>query len=55
MRLLKRDPYLSIINDLLIDTPSPSNISYMWAYGSLLGLCLVLQIITGIFLAIDNV
>lgn len=45
-------PLLKIVNGSLIDLPSPSNISYMWNFGSLLGGCLALQLITGIFLAI---
>lgn len=48
----KESPLLKIINNSLIDLPSPSNISTLWNFGSLLGLCLILQIITGIFLAI---
>nr|WGO58014.1 cytochrome b [Rhabdoblatta densimaculata] len=44
-------PLFKIINNALIDLPSPSNISSWWNFGSLLGLCLGLQIITGIFLA----
>nr|WGO58079.1 cytochrome b [Rhabdoblatta omei] len=44
-------PLLKIINNALIDLPSPSNISSWWNFGSLLGLCLGMQIITGIFLA----
>nr|YP_009995465.1 cytochrome b [Ochthebius salinarius]QNP09920.1 cytochrome b [Ochthebius salinarius] len=42
---------LDIINGSLIDLPSPSNISAWWNFGSLLGLCLGIQIITGLFLA----
>nr|QNP09764.1 cytochrome b [Ochthebius sp. IBE<ESP> AN76] len=42
---------LDIINNSLIDLPSPSNISAWWNFGSLLGLCLMIQIITGLFLA----
>nr|YP_009526489.1 cytochrome b [Hycleus cichorii]ATP06053.1 cytochrome b [Hycleus cichorii] len=49
--LRKMSPVLKIINNALIDLPSPSNISLLWNFGSLLGLCLVIQIITGIFLA----
>lgn len=48
----KISPPLKIINNALIDLPSPSNISTMWNFGSLLGLCLGIQIITGLFLAI---
>nr|ARH54544.1 cytochrome b [Ontholestes tessellatus] len=44
-------PMLKIVNNSLIDLPSPSNISAWWNFGSLLGLCLMIQIITGIFLA----
>nr|AFQ62288.1 cytochrome b [Parocyusa longitarsis] len=44
-------PMLKIINNSLIDLPSPSNISAWWNFGSLLGLCLMIQIITGLFLA----
>lgn len=50
--LRKISPILKIINNALIDLPSPSNISTWWNFGSLLGLCLIIQIITGIFLAI---
>lgn len=45
-------PAIKIINNTLIDLPSPPNISLWWNYGSLLGLCLIIQIITGLFLAI---
>nr|AML25868.1 cytochrome b [Staphylinidae sp. BMNH 1274173] len=46
-----KSPLLKIINNSLIDLPTPSNISSWWNFGSLLGLCLGIQIITGIFLA----
>jgi Cytochrome b subunit of the bc complex len=45
-------PLLNIVNNALIDLPSPSNIRTWWNFGSLLGLCLGIQIVTGIFLAI---
>nr|APX40601.1 cytochrome b [Cryptocephalus mystacatus] len=47
----KMSPLIKIMNNSLIDLPSPSNISYLWNFGSLLGMCLMIQIITGIFLA----
>nr|AKE07139.1 cytochrome b [Monopterus albus] len=50
MALRKRHPLLKIINGALIHLPSPSNISAWWNFGSLLGLCLTLQILTGILL-----
>nr|YP_009239741.1 cytochrome b [Chilo sacchariphagus]AMM06342.1 cytochrome b [Chilo sacchariphagus] len=46
----KTHPILNIINNSLIDLPSPSNISSMWNFGSLLALCLIIQILTGLFL-----
>ena len=51
MRIRKENPVLSPINSALVDLPSPASISYFWNYGSLLGLCLAIQILTGIFLA----
>jgi len=45
-------PLFKITNNALIDLPTPSNISLWWNFGSLLGLCLIIQIITGLFLAI---
>nr|ALO20689.1 cytochrome b [Tiaropsis multicirrata] len=51
MRIRKENPIISPINSMLIDLPSPSNISYLWNFGSLLGICLGIQILTGIFLA----
>nr|YP_003127030.1 cytochrome b [Psenes cyanophrys]BAE91974.1 cytochrome b [Psenes cyanophrys]BAH97921.1 cytochrome b [Psenes cyanophrys] len=49
--LRKTHPLLKIVNDAVIDLPSPSNISVWWNFGSLLGLCLITQILTGLFLA----
>nr|YP_009917564.1 cytochrome b [Issoria eugenia]QLM00882.1 cytochrome b [Issoria eugenia] len=46
----KTHPIIKIINGSLIDLPSPSNISTWWNFGSLLALCLMIQIITGLFL-----
>nr|YP_010320637.1 cytochrome b [Illeis bistigmosa]UJP68268.1 cytochrome b [Illeis bistigmosa] len=50
MPLRKNNHLIKILNNTLIDLPTPSNISYMWNFGSLLGLCLVIQILTGLFL-----
>nr|AIG53078.1 cytochrome b [Ctenotus nigrilineatus] len=49
--LRKTHPILKIVNNSFIDLPSPSNISAWWNFGSLLGLCLILQVLTGLFLA----
>lgn len=51
MRILKNHPLLKLLNSYLIDSPQPANISYLWNFGSLLGLCLVIQIATGVTLA----
>nr|ABC54522.1 cytochrome b [Tampichthys ipni] len=49
--LRKTHPLMKIANDALVDLPTPSNISALWNFGSLLGLCLITQILTGLFLA----
>nr|ABM47062.1 cytochrome b [Avahi laniger] len=47
----KIHPLMKIMNNSFIDLPTPSNISSWWNFGSLLGTCLALQIVTGLFLA----
>nr|UOU85186.1 cytochrome b [Cephalops aeneus] len=47
----KNHPLFKIMNNALVDLPAPSNISSWWNFGSLLGLCLIIQIMTGLFLA----
>lgn len=51
MRILKSNPLLRLLNAYLVDAPTPANISYLWNFGSLLGLCLGIQIVTGVTLA----
>ena len=51
MRILKSHSLLKLVNSYLIDSSEPSNISYLWNFGSLLAVCLVVQIITGVTLA----
>lgn len=51
MRLLKSHPFLKLVNAYVIDHSQPSNINYLWNFGSLLGLCLGIQIVTGVTLA----
>ena len=48
----KSHPLLKIINGLVYDLPAPINLNIWWNFGSLLGLCLIIQILTGLFLAI---
>nr|YP_010693431.1 cytochrome b [Gonopsimorpha nigrosignata]WCB99313.1 cytochrome b [Gonopsimorpha nigrosignata] len=47
----KNNPMIKMINNSLIDLPTPSTISLWWNFGSLLGMCLMIQIISGLFLA----
>nr|YP_009742279.1 cytochrome b [Polinices sagamiensis]QID90361.1 cytochrome b [Polinices sagamiensis] len=49
--LRKSHPVLKLMNNLLVDLPAPLNLSVWWNFGSLLGLCLIIQILTGLFLA----
>jgi ubiquinol-cytochrome c reductase cytochrome b subunit len=51
MRIIKSHPLLKMVNSYLIDNPQPSNLSYLWNFGSLLAVCLVIQIVTGVTLA----
>nr|AEE37263.1 cytochrome b [Hemidactylus dawudazraqi]AEE37264.1 cytochrome b [Hemidactylus dawudazraqi] len=51
MILRKTHPIAKILNSSLIDLPTPTNISAWWNFGSLLGLCLITQMVTGLFLA----
>nr|YP_009443859.1 cytochrome b [Prionoglaris stygia]ATU07080.1 cytochrome b [Prionoglaris stygia] len=44
-------PLFKIVNNSLIDLPSPSTINAWWNFGLLLGLCLIIQLLTGIFLS----
>ena len=48
---LLKQPMLNTVNEHLIDYPTPSNLSYWWGFGSTAGICLIVQILTGIFLA----
>mgnify|MGYP002628376777 CR=1 FL=1 len=52
MYFRKHHPLVKILNSSLIDLPTPANLSVNWNYGSLLGLVLIIQLVTGIVLAI---
>nr|VFU96075.1 Cytochrome b oxydase [Proasellus coiffaiti] len=52
MSLQKLDPSLEIMNEALVEMPAPKNISAWWNIGSLLGICLGAQIITGLLLSL---
>jgi len=50
-RINKKHVLLSVVDSHIINYPTPSNLNYMWSFGSLAGFCFVIQIITGVFLA----
>nr|QXP99397.1 cytochrome b [Eoscarta assimilis] len=55
---LRKKSLLKILNSMIIDLPAPTNLSTWWNFGSLLGMCLMIQIMTGIFLSMhynDNI
>jgi len=52
LSIRKRDDILKIIRGSLVDLPSPSRLSFFWNFGSLLGLFLFFQILTGLFLSL---
>lgn len=52
IKIRNKHPLIKIINNALVDLPAPINISAWWNFGSLLGLCLTIQLLRGIFLAI---
>ena len=51
MKNFMKQVLLRLVNSYMVDSPQPANLSYLWNFGSLLGTCLILQILTGIFLA----
>lgn len=55
MPLRKKDHLISVANDLIIDYPSPINISNWWNFGSFLGIFIVFQVLTGVFLRIHYI
>jgi len=48
---LLKQPLFSILNEHLVEYPTPTNLNYWWGFGSLAGICLIIQILSGIFLA----
>lgn len=51
----KSHPLIKIVNNSIYDLPAPNNLSIWWNFGSLLGLCLGIQLVTGLFLAIHYI
>ena len=48
MRSLKSQFLLRLFNSYVVDSPQPANLTYLWNFGSLLGTCLIIQILTGV-------
>jgi len=48
---LNKDYLLGFADSHIVSYPTPINLNYMWSFGSAAGICLVIQIVTGIFLA----
>ena len=46
-----KDSILGFVNSHIVDYPTPVNLNYFWSFGSTAGICLVIQILTGVFLA----
>ncbi len=51
MRILKKNTLLNIVNGLVVDLASPIALSFAWNFGSMLGVLLISQIISGFFLS----
>ncbi len=53
--LRKTHSVMKVVNGALIDLPAARNLSAWWNFGSLLGLCLIIQLATGVFLAMHYI
>jgi quinol-cytochrome oxidoreductase complex cytochrome b subunit len=54
-RLLKNNSLLKIVNNYIYDSYMPLNLNYWYNFGSLLGFFLIVQIVSGIFLAMNYI
>ena len=50
-----RLPIVRLAYDSIIDYPTPKNLNYWWTFGGILAVCLVIQIVTGVILAMHYV
>jgi quinol-cytochrome oxidoreductase complex cytochrome b subunit len=51
----KRLPIMRLAHDSFVGYPTPRNLNYWWTFGAMLSLCLVVQIVTGIVLAMHYI
>ena len=49
---IKKNSLTKIVSNRFLELPTPRNITYFWNFGSLLGVCLGIQILTGLLLSI---
>lgn len=52
LSIRKSDKLINLARNILVDLPSPSRLTYFWNFGSLLGLFLIIQIVSGLFLSL---
>ncbi|HQN50631.1 MAG TPA: cytochrome b N-terminal domain-containing protein [Phenylobacterium sp.] len=50
-----RLPVVRLAYDSMVDFPTPKNLNYWWTFGGILAVCLVIQIVTGVVLAMHYV
>jgi len=51
MQRMNKNYLFALFDSHLIHYPSPLTLTYAWSFGSLAGICLVIQMLSGIFLA----
>ncbi len=50
-----RLPVVRLAYDSMVDFPTPKNLNYWWTFGGILAVCMVIQIVTGVVLAMHYV
>ncbi len=51
----ERLPIIGMLENVLLKHPYPKNLSYWWSFGSIAGIALVVQILSGLFLSMHYV
>nr|UIN24703.1 cytochrome b [Eusirus cf. giganteus clade g1] len=51
LQYYKKNPLFDVFNSTLVSLPAPKNISVMWNMGSMLSICLMIQLASGVLLA----
>jgi quinol-cytochrome oxidoreductase complex cytochrome b subunit len=50
-QLFNKGPLVGLLNSHIVDYPTPSNLNYAWGFGSICGLTLIFQLVSGILLS----